>query len=103
MKLIEKKIQTQIDTDSIQKQNQMFRPKKWWSQTHRLDWESLFFWMCFMENLEWCARAGHIADLDESLCKLAKILELLFVKDWDLARPSTPCIFIAHKMNKKSW
>ena len=48
------------------------------------------------------SRAGHIADLDESLCKLAKILELLFVKDWDLARPSTPCIFIVHKMKKKS-
>ena len=28
MKLIEKRIQTQIDTDSIQKQNQMSRPKK---------------------------------------------------------------------------
>ena len=27
------------------------------------------------------SRAGHIADLDESSCKLAKILELLFVKD----------------------
>ena len=27
------------------------------------------------------ARAGHIVNLDVSLCKLAKILELLFVKD----------------------
>ena len=29
----------------------------------------------------WDIRAGHIANLDESSCKLAKILELLFVKD----------------------
>ena len=42
-------------------------------------------------------REGHIADLNVSLCKSAKLLELLFVKDRHQVPLSTLCIFNVHK------
>ena len=74
---------------------------RWRLQTHRLPYGAghRSFWIWIELNLS--GRVGHIANLDVSLCKLAKILELPFVKEWDIARPSTPCIFIVHKMKKK--